>query len=249
LDDGVSSTNHKGATAEGLIAGLKIRAMPVHLSWIQLGPWGCPDETGFGGAARFASYSVYPAGIVVDPATGRRIVNEWGDRRQRSDAIFSTGGPCIGIVDLKGAERDADSLHRCLKAGKIREFDSIRNLGKAYGMPSGALEKVVAEYNRHIGEGTTDRFGKAPGEDAHRIDAPPFYAVRLWPKVHYTSGGLGINARAQVIDLRGRPIPRLFAAGEVSGGVHGASRLGGCALPECIVFGRIAGREAAAMEP
>ncbi len=63
------------------------------------------------------------------------------------------------------------------------------------------------------------------------------------------AGGLGIDGSAQVIDLRGRPIPRLFAAGEVSGGVHGASRLGGCALPECIVFGRIAGREAAAMEP
>ncbi len=63
--------------------------------------------------------------------------------------------------------------------------------------------------------------------------------------VKYTTGGLGINSKAQVIDLRGRPIPRLFAAGEVCGGIHGASRLGGCALPECIIFGLIAGQEAA----
>jgi len=69
----------------------------------------------------------------------------------------------------------------------------------------------------------------------------------LWPKVHYTPGGVGINTDAQVIDLDGRPIPHLFAAGEVCGGIHGASRLGSCALTECIVFGRIAGQQAAAV--
>lgn len=249
LDDAVSSTNHKGATAEGLIAGLKIHAMPVHLSWIQLGPWGCADEVGYGGAARFVSYCIYPAGILVDAATGRRIVNEWGDRRQRSDAIFNTGGPCIGVVDSKGAQRDADSLDHCLKTGKVRRFDTIRKLGEAYGIPPGALERTVTDYNRQLQEGATDRFGKPLGRDATAVDAPPFYAARLWPKVHHTSGGLGIDARAQVIDLHGRPIPRLYAAGEVAGGIHGASRLGGCALPECIVFGRIAGREAAMMKP
>ena len=63
--------------------------------------------------------------------------------------------------------------------------------------------------------------------------------------MHYTPGGITINARAQVLDLHQRPIPGLFAAGEVCGGIHGASRLGGCALPECIVFSRIAGQEAA----
>ncbi len=249
LDETVSSTNHKGATAEGLIAGLKIHAMPVHLSWIQLGPWGCADEIGYGRGARFASYSIYPAGVVVDPGTGRRIVNEWGDRRQRSDAIFNTGRACIGIVDSKGAELDPDSLGHCLETRKIRKFKTIAGLGDAYGMPDGALEKTVADYNRSIEDGKADRFGKPLGRDANPIDAPPFYALGIWPKVHYTSGGLGIDSSAQVLDLHGRPIPRLFAAGEVTGGVHGASRLGGCALPECIVFGRIAGRGAAALTP
>jgi flavocytochrome c len=71
LDESVESTNHRGATAEGLVAALRIHALPVHLCWIQTGPWGCPDETGYGRGARFASYSVYPAGILVDPTTGR----------------------------------------------------------------------------------------------------------------------------------------------------------------------------------
>ena len=91
-------------------------------------------------------------------------------------------------------------------------------------------------------------FGKQPTGTAALLDSPPYYAVRLWPKVHYTPGGVGIDPRARVIDLDGRPIPGLFAAGEVGGGVHGASRLGSCSLTDCIVFGRIAGQQAASRE-
>ena len=72
-----------------------------------------------------------------------------------------------------------------------------------------------------------------------------YFVIRLWPKVHYTPGGVGIDAHARVVDVRGRIIPGLYAAGEVCGGIHGADRLGGCALTECIIFGRIAGQAAA----
>lgn len=246
LNESIGSTNHRGATADGLIAALEVRAVPVHLSWIQLGPWGCADETGYGRGASFASYSVYPAGIVVDPATGRRIVNEWADRRQRSDAILRTANVCVGLVDTRGAEKASDSLKRCLARGYVKAFDTIADIAAAYGMPDGALETTLDRYNRGVKTGERDAFGK-PLDAAQRIDAPPFYAIRLWPKVHYTPGGLGINKDAQVIDLDGRPIPHLFAAGEVCGGIHGASRLGSCALTECIVFGRIAGQQAAAV--
>jgi flavocytochrome c len=91
LSQSIQSTNHKGATAEGVVAALSKGALPVHLSWIQLGPWGCPDEKGYGVGGRFASYSVYPAGILIDPATGCRILNEWADRRDRSEAILRAG--------------------------------------------------------------------------------------------------------------------------------------------------------------
>jgi succinate dehydrogenase/fumarate reductase flavoprotein subunit len=77
------------------------------------------------------------------------------------------------------------------------------------------------------------------------IDHPPFYGMRLWPKVHYTMGGIGINEKAEVIDLEGNAIPGLYAAGEMTGGVHGACRLGSCSITECLVFGRIAGQQAA----
>ena len=125
LDEAVDSTNHRGATAEGLIAALELRAAPVHLSWIQLGPWSCADEKGFGRGASFASYSVYPAGILIDPATGQRIVNEWADRRRRCDAIFKAGHICVGIVDADGAELAADKPPTMSKAGICEAFRNI----------------------------------------------------------------------------------------------------------------------------
>jgi flavocytochrome c len=249
LSESLGSTNHRGATAEGLIAALEIKAAPVHLSWIQLGPWGCADERGYGRGASFASYSVYPAGILVDPATGQRIVNEWADRRRRCDAIFGTGHICVGIVDAIGAEVAAESLEHCLKRGYVKAFATLTNLASAFAMPDGQLEMTVKHYNDTVREGGEDSFGKPLVHGAKPLVKPPFYAIRLWPKVHYTPGGVGINSKAQVINLYNRPISRLFAAGEVCGGIHGASRLGSCSLTECIVFGRIAGQQAAAIVP
>ncbi len=248
LDASLQTTNHRGATAEGLIAALGLKACPVHLSWIQLGPWGCTDEKGYGKGGRFASYAVFPAGILVDPVTGRRIVNEWGDRRERAEAMMRAGHPCVGIVDAVGAAKDASSLHFCLKSGKVRAFDDLEALAAACGMPASELTETVADYNRAVAAGRSDFFGKALGKGACAVATPPFYTIRLYPKVHYTPGGVRIDHRARVIDLHGRPIPRLFAAGEVTGGVHGASRLGSCALTECLVFGRIAGQEAARLK-
>jgi len=249
LDESIRSTNHKGATAEGLIAALAQKAAPVHLSWIQLGPWGCADERGYGRGASFASYSVYPTGILVDPASGRRIVNEWADRRRRCDAIFKAGHICVGIVDANGAEVASDSLKACLTRGYVKAFATLTDLASAFSMPDNQLEMTVKSYNHAIREGKQDPFGKPLGEGAKPLLEPPFYAIRLWPKVHFTSGGVGITSKAQVVNLNHRPIPHLFAAGEVCGGIHGASRLGSCSLTECVVFGRIAGQQAAASKP
>ncbi len=244
LNKSVASTNHKGATAEGLRAALKINAAPIHLSWIQTGPWACADETGYGIGSRFASYAVYPQGILIDPATGYRIMNEWADRRQRSEAIIKCGHPCIGIIDAPGSEIDAESLNHCLKNGKVKEFANLTDLAQCFNIPVEQLLTTVNTYNNMIESGEKDTFGKDLSKNTPSITQPPFYAIRLWPKVHYTAGGIAIDQQARVLDLQQRPISGLFAAGEVCGGIHGASRLGSCALPECLIFGRIAGKQA-----
>lgn len=77
----------------------------------------------------------------------------------------------------------------------------------------------------------------------------PFYAIKAVPSVHYTMGGIRIDTRARVLRADGKVIPGLYAAGEVTGGIHGTNRLGGNAYAEIMVYGRIAGKEAAAYTP
>jgi len=127
----------------------------------------------------------------------------------------------------------------------VKVVNQLYELAGAYDMPADEFEKTIAQFNGFVADGSDSEFGKPIIKDATPLSHPPFYSMRLWPKVHYTMGGILINTRAQVLNLDGLPIEGLYAAGEVTGGVHGASRLGCCAIADCLVFGRIAGYEAA----
>ena len=245
LTEEIDSTNTPFATAEALVEALRIQAMPVHLSHIQLGPWASPDEKGYGVGPRFADYIVFQYGVVVSPTTSARVVNELADRKTVADAILEVGQPCIGIADSKAVQQSGWSIDRCLEKGVVRGFSRLSELGSYYGLDNTALASTMERFNAHI-EGKADtEFGKPILPEALPLKYPPFYGMRLWPKVHHTMGGVQINVRAQVINLDHRPIEGLYAAGEVTGGVHGACRLGSCAITDCLVFGRIAGRNAA----
>ena len=95
-----------------------------------------------------------------------------------------------------------------------------------------------------MADGKDPDFGRQFTKVMIPLTEGPFYAIAQWPAVHHTMGGLRIDKDAQVIDIWGNPIPRLYAAGEVTGGIHGSNRLGGNATPDCIVFGRVAGTNA-----
>lgn len=241
----IDTTNKPFATAEALKQALRLGAMPVHLSHIQLGPWTSPDEKGIGDGPVFADYVVFLHGLVVDPENGRRFVNELADRKTISDALLAVGHPCIGIADSVAVTSQGWDISRGLKKGVIRAFDDWAALAAAYDMPTGELTAAVERFNAGVAEGRDRDFGKPISPESAPIAQPPYYAMRLWPKVHFTMGGLQIDVRGRVLDLEGAPIGGLYAAGEVTGGVHGACRLGSCAVTECLVFGRIAGRSAA----
>ena len=241
----VDTTNKMFATAEALKEALKLGAAPVHLSHIQLGPWTSPDEKGFGDGPVFADYIVFLYGIVVDPETGRRFINELGDRKTVSDALLAVGHPCVGIADSKAVEDQGWDLGRGLKKEVIKKFDTLAELAHFYVIPAEELDATVNEYNRFVERGVDEQFEKPILPEAAPIAQSSFYGIRLWPKVHFTMGGVRIDTDARVLDLEGHPIDGLYAAGEVTGGVHGACRLGSCAITECLVFGRIAGRNAA----
>lgn len=242
LDEKIQTTNKPFATAEVLKSALNIGAASVQLSQIQLGAWSSPDEHGFGHGPLFADYILFQYGVIVDPDTGKRFVNELGDRKQSADAILHIGHPCIGIADDKAVKYSGWDISKAIRKDVVRTFDSIDDLAAFYDMNTEALQASINRYNGFVQKGIDDDFQKPIVDKAYPIENPPFYAMRLWPKVHFTMGGLSINERAQVLDFNGNTIDRLYAAGEVVGGVHGASRLGSCAITECIVFGRIAGQ-------
>ena len=111
------------------------------------------------------------------------------------------------------------------------------------GVPAQAFVDTVTKYNSYVEQGFDPDFGKRALEA--KLDSPPFYAGAARPAVHHTMGGVVINSKTQVIDRQGEVIPGLYAAGEVTGGIHGTNRVGGNALADMSVFGRIAGTNAA----
>jgi flavocytochrome c len=241
----VDTTNKPSATAEALKESLKIGAMPVHLSHIQLGPWASPDEKGYGVGPGFSEYIVFQYGLVVEPGTGKRFINELADRKTVSDAILNVGTPCIGIADAKAVETSGWNIERCLEKGVVKRFNDLEELASFYNISYATLKMTVEKFNSYVENRLDEDFGKPILPDASPIAFPPYYGIRLWPKVHHTMGGVQINVRGQVINVNHKPIKGLYAAGEVVGGIHGACRLGSCAITDCLVFGRISGRNAA----
>jgi len=245
LTGSIDSTNKHSTTGEALREALRIGVMPVHLSWIQLGPWASPDEKGYGIGPDFASYIAFPYGIVINPKTGNRFVNELADRKKRADAILQVGQPCIGIADQKGVEVSGHGIDHCLRKGVVKMLNRIDDIADTYQVPIQSLKSTVIHFNDYVENGLDKDYGKLILSNARSLKHPPYYCIRLWPKVHHTMGGILINSKAQVLNLSLQPMKGLYAAGEVTGGVHGASRLGSCAITDCLVFGRIAGRNAA----
>lgn len=256
LTDAVDSTNHKGATAEVILESLKLGTVPIQVSWIQLGPWTSPDEEGFGQAPHFSQLASLRYGVLVGQNTGKRFVNEMGDRKERADAMLQfideNDNPVypISIADSVGVQA-APNFPHVVDIGLVKEFETLQGLADHYGIPYEPLKQTVDQYNSYIDQGLEKDpdFGK-PLNGCKKLNNPPFYGIKLWPKVHHTMGGIQINEKAQVLKVETQEkINGLYAAGEAAGGVHGASRLGSCATTDCIVFGRIAGQNAAAEQP
>jgi urocanate reductase len=132
---------------------------------------------------------------------------------------------------------------------RIIKGDTVEELAQKIGIPMDALKESVAKHNTFIKEGKDADFGKPMTKNMIPLEDGPFFAIAQWPSVHHCCGSIRINTEAQVIDIWGKPIPRLYAAGELTGGVQGSNRLGGNSIPNCIVYGRIAGINGAREKP
>ncbi len=239
------TTNHTGATGDGIIMSEKIKASLVGMENIQLLPMGDPDTGSLSGNIEQGVQDR----LFVNKE-GKRFVDEGARRDVMTKALMQQTDSYMWVIVDKHSYATGDTLNNfnesidsLVEAGRAYKADTLEELAKLIGVDVDNFVKSIETFNEAV-EGTIkDEFGRTLF--ANKIDTAPFYAGARVPTVHHTMGGVKINENAQVMDVNDQVIKGLYAAGEVTGGIHGSNRLGGNALADITVFGKIAGESAA----
>lgn len=233
---GFATTNHKGATGDGIVMAEKIGAGFVDMEQIQTHPTVNPtDQTMY-------TEGVRGNGAILVNKEGKRFINELETRDVVSEAILKqTEGQAYLLFDQEVRE-SLKAIESYIKGGIIVEADTIEGLAEQIGVDPANLKETMEKYAGYQASGSDPDFGRASME--FPLTQAKYYAGLCAPAVHHTMGGVKINTEAQVLNTDGNPIPGLFAGGEITGGVHGGNRLGGNAVADIVIFGRIAGSAA-----
>ena len=235
------TTNHAGATGDGILMAEAIGAATVDMEQIQLHP------TVIQSNGLLVSESLRSHGAILVNAEGKRFVNDMDGRDVVSQAeLKQTGAYAFIIFDQKLVDEVA-LTKKFIAGGYTMTGETYEELAKAMGMDEEAAQNFVQTmetWNASVAEGEDKEFGRK-GVDQD-LSVAPFYAIKIAPGIHHTMGGIKINTEAQVISTEGEVIPGLFACGETTGGIHGGNRVGGNAVADFTIFGRIAGQSAAA---
>lgn len=255
----IPTTNHVGATGEGITMAQEVGANTTQMSYIQLYPFANPNN-GVLDATAVIPFSGPSSGIVYVDVNGQRYVNEGERRDVCSRAAQESGGfPTFSIfgqeIVEKGGFISETQLTNGMKDDRIFKADSLEELaqiindhqyaGNTINMSGQTLKETIERHNGFVENGSDPEFGKVIDKGVMlKIEQGPYYAIPQWPSVHHTMGGLTITERTEVQDIWGEVIPGLYAAGEVTGGVHGTNRLGSNAIPDAAVHGYIAGQVA-----
>ncbi len=256
LSEHVGTTTQPGATSELLREAIRIGAWAIHMEYIHCIPDASPDEKGWGSAWRFSRYCAASQGVWVVQETGRRFVNETAPNDVRTNAVLDVvndGCHCLAVADARAVRHPhsvifgAEDVERLVARGLVRRYDALEELALDAAVPLAALRESVADYNRALAIGGPDAMGRFAVPEAEPMEEGPWYCSRVLAKVLLCGGGVATDLSARVLSVENdRPIPGLYAAGEVTGGLHGNSRLTSCGLLDAVIFGRIAGRAAAA---
>ena len=233
---GFMTTNAPGIQGQGIEMAQAIGAATVDMDQIQIHP------TVEANTAALITEGLRGDGAVLINEEGQRFIDEVGTRDVVSAAeIAQTGSYSWLVVDQ--AMADASSvIQGYIKKGYTVTGATYEELGKAMGVDAAAFAETMEKWNGYVEAKNDPDFGRT--SFANPLNTAPYYAVKVTAGVHHTMGGLKINANTEVLNEKGEVIPGLFAAGEVTGGVHGANRLGGNAVADFTVFGRIAGAAA-----
>ncbi|MGL4986014.1 MAG: FAD-binding protein [Treponemataceae bacterium] len=155
--------------------------------------------------------------------------------------IAQTGGYAYLIIDQAMADK-SNIIKNYIANGYTISADTYKDLAATIKADPQVFSQTMDTWNDAVRLNKDTEFGRIGMKND--LSQAPFYAIKIAPGVHHTMGGIKINTNAQVLDKNDFVIQGLFAAGEVTGGIHGANRLGGNAVADIIIFGRIAGQKA-----
>ena len=234
---GFMTTNAAGIQGQGIKMAEALGAATVDMDQIQIHP------TVEANTAALITEGLRGDGAILVNAEGKRFFDEVSTRDKVSAAeIAQPGSYSYLIVDQAMADA-SNVIQGYIKKGFTTQGETYEELAKALGMDEAAFAETMNTWNGYVEAKNDPEFGRT--SFANPLNTAPYYAIKVTAGVHHTMGGLKINPAAEVLTEDGSAIAGLFAAGEVTGGVHGANRLGGNAVADFVVFGRIAAQSAA----
>ena len=236
---GTVTTSAPGITGDGIVMAQAVGADLVDIEQIQLHP------TVEQGTSMLITESVRGDGAILINQEGKRFVNELLTRDVVSAAELEQTGSYAYIIFDQHLRDGLKAIEKYVSTGITVQADTIEGLAELIDVDPAALAQTLADWNRYVAEKNDPDFGRESGMDADLSQAP-YYAIKIAPGIHHTMGGVRIDTATQVLDAEGNAIPGLFAAGEVTGGVHGGNRIGGNAVADIVVFGKIAAESAVA---
>ena len=239
LDGTVPTTNVPCATGDGIALAEGVGASLYGMEWIQM-------VTGGNG-----SISASVANNMYINAEGNRFVAEDERRDVLSGAMLAQTGSFAWLLsdaktawDIQGGKTyNGQNVEDWVASGRLVEANSIEELAEKINVPAENLQAAIDAFNKAVTGEEADALGRKVFQ--YTFDKAPYYAGTVQAKVHHTMGGVEINTNCEVLDTNGNVIPGFYACGEVTGGIHGANRLGGNAIADIVVFGQIAGQNAA----
>ena len=233
------TSNSPGTTGEVLEEAVAAGAGLTGMEWIQIHPHGNPKN-----GELESTIAARPSDTPYVNCDGLRFVDETGRRDEISYGILKqTGQVAFSIYDQRTIEEK--KIESAIAHGYAFKADTLEDLARQAGIDWKNFEKTMKAYNEASVSQNTKSLPVPKILIGNPVVKAPFYAVPITTTIHHTMGGLRINEKTQILDKNGNVIPGLYAACEITGGIHGGNRLGRNALTDLLVFGHIAGQEVA----
>lgn len=234
---GLKTTNQPGATGDGITLAADMGAKLVDMDQVQVHPTVQQDTD----HPFLIGEAVRGEGAILVNKSGKRFVNELDTRKNVTGAIDKLNENGAYLILDQGIRDRVKAIEFYDSVGLVKTGSTLEELAKEIDIDPKALTETVTTWNSAVKNGDKE-FNRTTGMDRD-ISEGPFFSIHIAPAVHYTMGGVSINDKTQVLDEKDNIIQGLFAAGEITGGLHGNNRIGGNSIAETVIFGRQAGQQ------